>query len=159
MSFLGSLGANVLGGALRTGVNQIGQTWGAANNAAANAYGSKAVFDQMTGSGYGGANQNAGNVELARQQTGYDHNQYMNDIADFANADRQQTQQLTQGQLLFNENLNNARRQANYMNAMGLGDMQNRAAIANNIVNAYSQARGANANLLASLAGVGLSQQ
>lgn len=159
MSFLGNIGANVLGSALRTGINQVGQTWGAGNNAASNAYASKAILDQMTGGGYGGANQSAGNVDLARQQTGYDHNQYMSDLADQANADRQAVHQLSQSDRLFNENLNNARRQANYMNALGLGDMQNRAAIANNIVNAYGQARAANANLVSSLAGVGLTQQ
>lgn len=109
------------------------------------------VINHLTGSGYGGSRQNAGNIGSAQQQTqgGYD-------------AARDNTRTANDELLGRMSNMNDAayyrgvatgnmQRQADFTNNMAINDQASRAALASDAIRSYDNARSANANFIASL--------
>lgn len=117
----------------------------------------KHVADYISGGGYGGTRQNAGNIGAMQGQTDYN---YQQGLAQTAN-DRLTDQQSNMADRYFyrNESVNNARRQANLINDVAMADQTNRANAAANVLNSYNQARQTNANFLGQLATAGITQR
>ncbi|MGL5922121.1 hypothetical protein [Chroococcidiopsis sp.] len=119
----------------------------------------KQIFDHFTGGGYGGTNMNAGNIGTVQGQTPYDPAQMIGVSQNASNQDLNNLGTLGDRMFYRNEAANDARRQANLVNDVAIGDMANRANAAANVLNSYNQARQTNANFLANLQAAGLTQR
>lgn len=116
----------------------------------------KAAFDNLAGTGSGGARETSQNVNTTRAQTQYDLGDYADQLSASHERDANFMNNLTKDRALFNQVLNRENKQTNFKNQTALDDLANRANIAGNIINQYGAARAGNQRLMEGLMTAGI---